>query len=371
MHKQSPVTSAISHSRLSQPIYDIEKSYAENIARGPIFKGPYPNRKWPEENQWIDFLGYRIASPLGVPAGPLLSSQWTTLAARLGFDVVTYKTIRSRNYAGHPVPNVIFVKPAAQGANTVLKSNEVPREMCDLSITNSFGMPSMPPLFLQNDIARARDELHRGQVLIVSVVGSPGFSKDLTEDFVITAQMAKDAGAQVIEANFSCPNVSSKEGCLYADPENSYHIASAIAKAIAPTPLLIKVGKYSDISLFRKVATALARANVRGICGINSVSMSVVDDKGKPALGIGRETSGICGEVIRPAAIEFLTQAHRMIAQEKLDLELVGCGGITEPHHFDEFLGAGARVAMSATGMMWNPYLAAQWHQEERRRPFA
>jgi hypothetical protein len=51
-----------------------------------------------------------VASPLGVPAGPLLTSKWTDLAARLGFDVVTYKTIRSSEFAGHPVPNVVYLE---------------------------------------------------------------------------------------------------------------------------------------------------------------------------------------------------------------------------------------------------------------------
>ena len=267
-------------------IYDIEKDYKDNLDAGPVFNRPMPERKWPDEKDWIDFLGIRVASPLGVPAGPLLNSQWTTLAAQLGFDIVTYKTIRSHSYPGYPLPNVLHVMQKESGIVQQSKVNT-------LSITNSFGMPSMSPEYLQTDIAKAKAALKKGQLLIVSVVGS---SQDIIEDFVRTALLAKEAGAAVIEANFSCPNVSSQEGCLYSDPENSFKVASAIAKAIHPVPLIIKVGKYSNHEMLQKVLVTLGRAGARGICGINGISMRVVDDQGAPLLGKGRESSGICGK---------------------------------------------------------------------------
>jgi hypothetical protein len=54
-----------------------------------------------------------------------------------------------------------------------------------------------------------------------------------------------------------------------------------------------------------------------------------------------------------------------VIEQEKLGLTLIGGGGITLPEHFDLFYDAGADFAMTATGMMWNPYLAIHYHQKE------
>jgi len=344
-----------------QALYDIHKSYADNVRQGPIYPTALPQRKWSDEKMWIDFLGHRIASPLGVPAGPLLTSDWTTLAAQLGFDVVTYKTIRSQAYAGHPLPNVIFVKEDKNSPGSVVEALQTP-DIADLSITNSFGMPSMSPDFLLQDIGKARDALQKGQLLIVSVVGTPDFSPNLAEDFVRAASIAKDAGAQVIEANFSCPNVTTKEGCLYNDPENSYRIASTLVKAVHPLPVIIKVGKYSDSDLFAQVLRSLARAGVRCIAGVNSVSMRVTKDDGSPALAQDRPTSGICGDMIRETALQWIKDARSIIAHERLDLELAGCGGITEVQHFDEFLEAGAKVALTATGMMWNPYLASQWH---------
>ncbi len=76
-------------------------------------------------------------------------------------------------------------------------------------------------------------------------------------------------------------------------------------------------------------------------------------------------TSGICGGPIRQVALQFVHSAAKINAREKLDLTLIGVGGITLPEHFDLFLNAGAHAAMSATGMMWDPYLAARYHQQK------
>ena len=345
------------------PLYDIHKTYAENLAQGPSFSGKMPHRDTAPEGQWIDFLGYRVLSPLGVPAGPLLDSRWTTLAAQLGYDLVTYKTIRSQQYASHPLPNVIHVKRLEEA---LAYQTAEPKMAQEVTITNSFGMPSMPESYLLEDIAKARRQLKKGQLLIVSVVGTPGFSTDVPRDFARTASLAKEAGAQAIEANFSCPNISSKEGSLYCDPESARLTASLIAEAIFPLPLMIKVGKFKNAEALRALLLALARANVRAICGINSVSMRVLNQDQGPALGESRVTSGVCGSAIRNDALEFVTDSARIIQKEKLDLELAGCGGIMLPDHIDQFLHAGAKIALTATGMMWDPYLANKWHSKNR-----
>jgi dihydroorotate dehydrogenase len=91
--------------------------------------------------------------------------------------------------------------------------------------------------------------------------------------------------------------------------------------------------------------------------------MSVISPTTKEsALGPLRLVSGICGGPIRAGAVDFIKKANHIIQQYQLPLTLIGCGGITEAKHFTEFLDAGAKVAMSATGMMWDPYLAARYH---------
>jgi len=345
------------------PIYDLSKTYLENLQEGPFFQAEIPAR--PESKATIDFLGHKVRSPIGVPAGPLLGSRWIALASKLGFDVVTYKTIRSGLHAGHGLPNMIYVEPT--GAHTAHPLPRPPAHLEELTVTNSFGMPSRSPDFLIADIEAANRSLGPGQLMIVSVVGTLHAGSSFKDDFVKTALFAKEAGAKVIEANFSCPNVHKAEGILYMDPKTVLEFASAIAKAIAPLPLILKVGEIENLSLMKEILEAAAKGGARAICGLNSVSMTIIDESGKSPLGAHRQQSGVCGGHIRARALHFIENAAHIIAREKLDLTLMGCGGIMLASHFDPFLEAGAKIAMTATGMMWDPFLALRYHNQKSK----
>jgi len=201
-------------------------------------------------------------------------------------------------------------------------------------------------------------------VLNVSVVGTQRPGEDFVDDFVKTAFFAKEAGADIITVNFSCPNVSGHaEGSIYMDPETSKEISSRIVKEIGEIPLIVKLGYLDDNNQLKDVLAAIAHSGARGVCGINTIGRHVLNDKGEPALGVGRETSGICGGPIRSHGLEFIKTARNIIDTEKLGLTLLGVGGVVKPEHFDDYLSAGADIAMSATGMMWDPYLAMRWHE--------
>jgi len=330
------------------PIYDINKTYAENATEGPFFDGVIPKR--PAIEKTFDFLGHEVRSLIGVPAGPLLNSNWIALAAKLGFDIPTYKTIRSEAHPSHRLPNVSYVDA---------KGNQIgdPRDLDRLTITNSFGMPSKSPDFILSDIEKANRSLAKGQVMIVSVVGTPNRGVSFCEDFIRAATIAREGGAKIIEVNFSCPNVDKAEGILYNNPETVHEYTKAISRAIHPLPLVLKVGVFTSVHQMKSVFLAAARGGARAICGINSVSMKI-----HPPLDPERTSSGICGANIRQAGLEFIRDASGIIRENKLGMVLIGCGGIMKPEHFDEFFEAGAEVATSATGMMWDPYLAMRYH---------
>jgi dihydroorotate dehydrogenase len=257
---------------------------------------------------------------------------------------------------------MVFVHADQRGA-TVRQTP--PSDWEELTVTNSFGMPSLSPPFLLEDIGRAKQSLAPGQLLIVSVVGTLRPDRSYQDDFVAAALLAKEAGAPVIEANFSCPNVGHKEGSLYLDPDAVFRFAQSIVRAIAPLPLLIKVGAFPTPALHKEVFLAAARAGVQGIAGINSVPMQI-------SLSPSRSAAGVCGAAIRHEALRFVRTSRELIDTERLELSLLGCGGIVLPSHFDDFLEAGAHLALSATGMMWNPYLAIEWRKidaSQRARP--
>jgi len=313
----------------------------------------------------------------------LLNSKWISTAAQLGFDVLSYKTIRSQEHPGHPLPNMLYVDcptvTLEADSLPIFALEQPPENVNSIAVTNSFGMPSRSRKYLEEDIPRANASLQEGQVMIVSVVGTPSVSKcssvhdksdysRFVEDFVETATFAKSCGAKIIEANFSCPNVATGEGSIYQNAESVRDIASHIVKAIGDTPLIIKVGTYTEETAMRDTFKAAAKAKVAAICGINSVSKKVLSPvSNEPALGASRAISGVCGGPIRQTALRFVSKAKEIIRKEQLPLDLLGCGGITQPQHFTEFLAEGCSVAMTATGMMWDPLLAARYHSLQQQ----
>ncbi len=349
-------------------IYDIKKTYQENFDQGPFFEGKLPKRVYPPKDEWCNFLGFEVASPLGVPAGPLLNSRWVKLAANLGFDIVTYKTIRSKPYPAHPLPNMIYVD--TKGVLTAERSEEVlhqaetpPSSMHSLAATNSFGIPSQDAEFLLRDIDAGNRAMGPGQVMVVSIVGTPRAGEDFVQDFVLAAEVALNAGSKIIEADLSCPNVSTKEGSLFTDADSIEIITRALKKTMGAVPLILKLGMIYEPEVLKQVMLAAARGGAQAICGINTLSMQVVKGDGTSALGPGRLRSGVCGGPIHEAALFFTRMASQINKQEKLGFTLMSTGGVVEPEQFDSFFDAGADVAMSACGMMWDPYLAERYHR--------
>ena len=209
--------------------YDLAATYAENFQRGPRLSSP-PNVSVTPANERTEFLGNSVNSRLGIAAGLLLNAKWIEGYADRGWDLLTYKTVRSSVRACYPPPNWAFVNADA-GKGPVYATDDLPDDPADISSAVCYGMPSMSPEFWREDIARAKTVLHDGQLLIVSVVASPedGWSAEqVADDYAQCAAWAAEAGADVIEANYSCPNVCSAEGQVYCDASFSEMVTQTI-----------------------------------------------------------------------------------------------------------------------------------------------
>jgi len=86
----------------SLPCYDWQRSYEWNYNHAP---SPLTVDEKPVAGTW-NYCGLPVGSPLGIAAGPLLNGRWVLYYASLGFDVLTYKTVRSRARASYPLPNL-------------------------------------------------------------------------------------------------------------------------------------------------------------------------------------------------------------------------------------------------------------------------
>jgi dihydroorotate dehydrogenase (NAD+) catalytic subunit len=330
------------------PRYDWRQSYDWNYEHAPA---PLSVEEPPVAGRW-DFCGLPVASPLGIAAGPLLNGKWILYYAALGFDVLTYKTVRSRFRACYPMPNLQPVAtPPLRDAAAVLSAST----QMDGSWAVSFGMPSRADDVWRADVEATRRALPGHKILSVSVVATPEphwSQGDLANDFAQCAKWAVDAGADCIEANFSCPNVSSADGQIFQQPEVAAFVAASLRAAVGRKPLLLKIGHVTDESL----ATGLCRAvapHVDTLVMVNCVSAAVMDEAGN--LMFDAEKRGIAGDAIREAALEQVRLFARVIHNEDLPLRLVGVGGISTAEHVRTCLEAGAHSVQLATAAMLYP----------------
>ena len=348
---------------LRTPFYDPMKTYYENLEHGPFgaFADGVKIERGPAR---FDFLGHKISYPIGIPAGPLLDGKFVHAAFEKGFDVPVYKTVRSDIFPCHPFPNVLSV--SVEGDLTLEKAAHPLVANANyhepLSITNSFGVPSRPTVEWQEDAQRAVTSASEGQVMVMSFMGTVREGqrpKEFVADYAKAAELALATGASILEANLSCPNIGN-EGLVCYNLDMTAHVAEAIRAVIGSTPLILKVGYYKDEAQVAELAS-VATHYADGISAINTVQAAIVDEHGEQALpGKNRARSGVCGHCIKWAGLDMTRRLEKARAKSGARFSIIGCGGVTIPQDFKEYRGAGADVVMSATGAMWNPYLAKE-----------
>src|SRR3954465_12214060 len=126
--------------------YDTSQTYRWNYDHAP--EPPAGLDVPPLAGRWTS-CGLRVASPLAIAAGPLLNGRWILYYAALGFDVLTYKTVRSRFRACYAMPNLQPVtSKSLDHDNAVLPANAG----MEGSWAVSFGMPSKSPEVWRADV---------------------------------------------------------------------------------------------------------------------------------------------------------------------------------------------------------------------------
>ena len=347
-----------------KPFYDPEKSYEENLEKGPF--GVFADSKIIEnlDEPQIDFLGHKVYAPFGIPAGPLINGKFVKAALDKGFDIVIYKTVRSGKFDSHPWPNVLPVHIDGDLTLNIAKGQLKAGGKYEnpLSITNSFGVPSADPEFWQKDIKELLAYTKKGQVVVGAFQGTKkgdGNFDAYVADFVLCAKLLKDIGVKIFEVNLSCPNEGTNNILCY-DTYHSVQVVEAIKKEIGNLPLIVKIGYFEDENNLREFVKQVGKIT-DGISAINTISAEIVNESGVQALpGEGRLRSGVCGRSIKWAGIEMAERLKKLRNEFGYSYTIIGVGGVFTPADFMDYRNAGANIVMSATGAMWNPYLAKE-----------
>jgi dihydroorotate dehydrogenase (NAD+) catalytic subunit len=349
---------------LHTPFYDPEKSYEDNYDQGPF--GAFADDKVYEQKgkPQYDFLEHKVYLPLGIPAGPLVNSKFCKAAFEKGFDIAVYKTVRSDFFPCHPFPNVLSVNveddltfDKMQKPLIADKNYHEP-----LSITNSFGVPSKKSEVWQEDVKKAISYAGKGQVLVLSFMGTVRENQtqqEFIDDYILAAKQAMETGAKILETNLSCPNIGN-EGLVCYNLEVTKKVSEGIRKVIGNTPLILKVGYYKDDKQLEELAR-IANEYANSVSAINTLQAEVRDKDGNQALpGKNRLRSGVCGASIKWAGLDTVKRLKKIKDTNNYSFSIEGVGGVTVPEDYVEYRDAGADSVMTATGAMWNPILAQE-----------
>lgn len=176
--------------------------------------------------------------------------------------------------------------------------------------------------------------------LIVSISGLS------VTDNVEMVKAFQNSDVDLIEVNFSCPNVSGKPQLGY-DFEQTDLMLSQISE-LGYKPLGVKLPAYFDFNHFDTMANILARYPISFISSINSIGNTLVINSKtqapviKPNQGFG----GLGGSYIKPIG---LANVHAFRQRLPEHIQIMGVGGICNGTDAFEYLLAGADAVQVAT----------------------
>jgi dihydroorotate dehydrogenase (NAD+) catalytic subunit len=188
--------------------------------------------------------------------------------------------------------------------------------------------------------------------LITNVMGSTG--EELAE--LAGACDARDEIAAV-ELNVSCPNVATGLD-IGAVPAELERVVARVRPAIAK-PLIVKLTpNTSDVAA---CAQAAESAGADAVSLINTLRAMALGRGGEPWLG-GR-TGGLSGPAIRHLA---LAQVAAVAA--RVNIPIVGMGGVQSGAHAHDLLSVGATLVAVGTESFRDPAAGARIVQELREK---
>ena len=163
--------------------------------------------------------------------------------------------------------------------------------------------------------------------IVVSLVGSD------PSDFEIMTRKFDKSKIVGFEINLSCPHVK-KLGMEVGDDPQMVESVVKSAKASTTKPVFVKVG-IGNANLL-DISQAAVNAGADGITAINTIrAMKISIDNFVPILS--NKIGGLSGRSIKPIAIRCVYELSN-----KLNVPIIGCGGVSSWEDAVEFMIAGA-----------------------------
>ncbi|NMA58088.1 NAD-dependent dihydropyrimidine dehydrogenase subunit PreA [Clostridium cochlearium] len=283
----------------------------------------------------IEFCGIKCENPFFLSSSPVGHNyEMCSKALETGWGGIVFKTI------GFYLPEE--VSPRFDN----LRKESTPF----LGFKNMEQIAEYPLEYNLEQIRKIKEKYPQ-KVLVASIMGEN--EREWTE----LAKMVTEAGADIIECNFSCPQMASDT--MGSDVGQSPELVKKYSQATrkgSKLPILAKMTPnigHMEIPAIASVqggATGIAAINtIKCITGINldnQISLPIVNGKSS--------ISGYSGKAIKPIALRFIAQMKQNEVLKNVPIS--GIGGIETWEDALEFIMLGARNIQVTTAVMQYGY---------------
>lgn len=283
----------------------------------------------------IDFLGVHCENPFFLSSSPVGSNyDMCAKALEMGWAGIYYKTV------GVFIPNECsprFDMTTKEGTPWIGFKN--------------MEMISDKPLEINLEYIKRLKKDFPHKVMVVSIMGSDD------DEWAYLAKAVTEAGADLIECNFSCPQMTSSS--MGSDVGTTPELVTAYCRAVCTHTHLPVIAKMTpNITNMEIPARAAIVGGAKGISAINTVkSITNLDLEcmtGMPVVNGKSSVSGYSGKAIKPIALRFVRdlKADKVLAQ----VPLSGIGGIETWEDALEFILLGCENLQVTTAVMQYGY---------------
>ncbi len=285
----------------------------------------------------IDFLGVHFDNPFCLSSSPVDNCyEMCKKAYETGWGGVVFKTIGPADFVVDEV-SPRFDELTKEGTPFVGFKNM--EQIAEHSLEENLA-----------DLRKLKEEFP-DKVLIASIMGT------CEEDWTELAKLVTETGADMIEMNLSCPQMTSHAmgSDVGANPELCQKYCAAVKRG-SDLPVLAKM--TPNITDMVPAAKGSLAGGADGIAAINTVkSIANLDLERKVGLPIinGKSSiSGFSGKAVKPIALRFIQQLRADPDLE--DLPISGIGGIETWEDAVEFILLGASTLQVTTAVMQYGY---------------
>ena len=192
--------------------------------------------------------------------------------------------------------------------------------------------------FIREDLPWLRQQ---GTAVIANIAGNT------PEDYCAMAERLSDSDVDMIEMNISCPNVK-QGGVQFGTSCQGVGSITGLVRRYCKKPLMVKLSpNVADIG---EIAAAAEAAGADAISLLNTLTGMRIDiDSRRPILR--NNTGGLSGPAVFPVAVRMVWQAA-----QRVNIPVVGLGGISTWQDAVEMLLAGADALQIGTALFTDPY---------------